>query len=343
MPRNSIPTGLGAAMLALCAGLAACGTPRTPDDGGRREAGRTVASGGPVDLTLIGDARACAGRDVVRGRQTLRELADGSLATRAPMAINADGSGRAYHRDNAAGGAILHLCNAGEVFLPDGSSYHGSVDNATCTGRFMDDLARIEAAGWNDPSVGAIRWYGIAATGAARINGVRVSPTTPLTPSAGGGFYVSPTSLQDLNFDISDQRRYVDALSVPHAVVRADSGIPLGTLGVAVRLDGCGSARRCDPVPFIVADHGPRIGEGSIALSRRVSGLAPDTPITRENRFAGAVDGNNVLWVFFGGAPIDPPYTADVLRVRGAVAFEAWGGPDRIERCRRAEVPAVSR
>lgn len=60
-------------------------------------------------------------------------------------------------------GAVPHLCVGGEVFLPDGTRHHGSATQATCTGRFMDDLARIEAAGWTDPAVGVIRWYVVVA------------------------------------------------------------------------------------------------------------------------------------------------------------------------------------
>jgi len=65
------------------------------------------------------------------------------FATYAKVNINIDGYGRAYHRENYKTDAVIHLCNAGEVFLPDGSSYQGSESNATCTGKFMKDLANI--------------------------------------------------------------------------------------------------------------------------------------------------------------------------------------------------------
>jgi hypothetical protein len=54
-------------------------------------------------------------------------------------------------------------------------------------------------------------------------------------------------------------------------------------------------------VPFVVGDGGPRIGEGSPALARRVAGLQPSDEITLKNRFAGQVDKKTVPWVFFGG------------------------------------------
>lgn len=77
------------------------------------------------------------------------------------MNINIDGDAKAYHPNNARGGALIHLCNAGRVVLPDGTSYHGSESNATCTGKFMTDVARIGQAGCIDRSVGAVEWYGI--------------------------------------------------------------------------------------------------------------------------------------------------------------------------------------
>ena len=49
-------------------------------------------------------------------------LRDRGLAAFAKMNINIDGYARAYHPKNFDGGAVMHLCNAGEVFLPDGTS-----------------------------------------------------------------------------------------------------------------------------------------------------------------------------------------------------------------------------
>jgi hypothetical protein len=54
-------------------------------------------------------------------------------------------------------------------------------------------------------------------------------------------------------------------------------------------------------VPFVVGDGGPRIGEGSPALARQVLGLPVTDTIDRKTRYAGQVDGRDVLWVFFGG------------------------------------------
>jgi hypothetical protein len=331
-----------ALMIAAALALVGC---QTPEPGGEAPVRDVVevASGAPEDLTRIGGARACEGEVVRRGPHRLLELTDGSVVTRAPMAINVDGSARAYHPENFDGGAIIHLCNAGRVHLPDGTKYHGSESNATCVGRFMDDVARIGEAGWTDPDVGAVEWYGIEATGRVRIAGSFVRNVVPVMQSDGSGFFVSPTALEDRSFDEADQRRYVDALTVPHAVVRRDSGIALGTFGVAVRTGGCPAGRACEPVPFIVADIGPAIGEGSVALSREVSGLPVTEEIDRTNRFRGIVEGDNVMWIFFGGETAPAPYDRQSVTMRANAAYEAWGGPDRLFRCRRADIPAAGR
>lgn len=94
-------------------------------------------------------AKDCAGAELrnVGGVARAWKLADGGIAAYSKMNINIDGYARAYHPKNASAGALLHLCNAGRPYAPDGTSYNASKDNPTCTGRFMDDYARIGAAG----------------------------------------------------------------------------------------------------------------------------------------------------------------------------------------------------
>ncbi len=259
-------------------------------------------------------------------------LAEGGFAAWSAMHINIDGYGRAYHRQNRQAGAVLHLCVGGEVFLPDGTRYHGSVDNATCTGRFMDDVARIEAAGWADPGVGVVRWYGVVAEDEAKVAGRTVKGIKPVLQRDGSGFYVSPTSLVDRSVtDLADQRRYANPLRVAAAVAPgalARAGVRQGSFGVAIRAD------KQIAVPFIVGDAGPRIGEGTPALARQVAGLPLTDEITLRTRYAGAVEGKSVLWVFFGGAPMAFSHQQEAeVAVRAQAAFEAWGGVDRLKRC----------
>lgn len=286
----------------------------------------------------VGDATAVCNGSVqaISASQKALVLDGGGIALFSKMNINIDGLGKAYHKNNIAGGGIIHLCNGGEVFLPNGKSYHGSESNATCTGKFMDDYARIGAAGWKDTSVGVIRWYGVLGREDVVIGGKTVKGVVPVLQPDNSGFYVSPTKLFDPSVrDEADQRRYINALTVPSAVIKETpelhaAGVRQATFGVAVRRSGG------TPVPFIVGDAGPRIGEGSVALARLVSGLPIKETITRSDRYAGQIDGPNVLWVFFGGDVAAPPYDAEHVRAAAAKAFDAWGGLARLEACRSA-------
>lgn len=260
-------------------------------------------------------------------------LDGGGFAAWAGMNINIDGYGRAYHRQNRKAGAVLHLCVGGEVVLPDGTRYHGSQSNAVCTGRFMNDVARIDAAGWADPAVGVVRWYGVVASGEATVAGQQVKGIKPVLQRDGSGFYVSATSWVDRSItDVADQRRYVNPLRVPSAVVPkvlVQAGVPMGSYGVAIDVAGKRVA-----VPFVVGDGGPRIGEGSPALARQVAGLQPTDDITVKNRYAGQVSQQTVLWVFFGGpgSSFDHRKEAEVAQ-NAQAAFAQWGGMARLEQC----------
>lgn len=290
-----------------------------------------------VPVLLAGQLAAaaeCGGTPLagVGGVPRAWKLDSGGVAAFAKMNINIDGYAKAYHPDNAGAGALIHLCNAGRVVLPDGTSYHGSESNAICTGRFMADVARIGQAGWMDRSVGAVEWYGILGEGSAVIAGRTVSSVKPVEQRDGSGFYVSPTSLADTTVaDRAVQSRYVNPLRVPAAVAPksiAAHGAAIGSFGVAYDL------RKKIAVPFVAGDAGPRIGEGSVALARSVAGLPISDDITRANRFAGQVDTADVLWVFFGDAvrPFDSRDPGATVTA-AAAAFAAWGGQARLDSC----------
>ncbi|MCA3305351.1 MAG: hypothetical protein ING00_06045 [Roseomonas sp.] len=284
--------------------------------------------------TCSGEARGGIGRTSQSGLF----LGDGSVAMRAKMNINIDGSGRAYHPRNAEAGALIHLCNAGQIYLPDGSNYHGSESNTVCTGRFMNDFQLIRAAGWTNPSVGAIRWYGILGTGTATIAGRRIDGVIPVELSDGSGFFVSPTSLQRVprpgegRLDPRNQDTYVDPLVVPAAVIPTSplltqTGVRLGSFGVAVHV------QKGIATPFVVGDIGPRVGEGSLALARLVNGLPMPTEITRKQRYEGQVEKPDILWVFFGNNQPTDPYDPNKVFQAARSAFENWGGEDRLRAC----------
>ena len=321
---------------ALCTLLTACVTPagpaKSPSDGGVTQAARP-ADGRPLDL-MGGGAGACEGAVVTRGGERFLALEDGTLLTRAPLRVRADGAARAYHPDSFQAGAILHRCNAGEVHLPDGTRYMGGASEAAC-GRFERDVARIAAAGWDDGSVGAVRWFGIAAEGAARVAGQVVPRVRPVL--AEDGFYVSRTPLRDEARRADDPSAYPDAARVPYVFTRRDQDVALGSFGVALRARGCPSGRDCAPVPFVVAGRAASVGDGSIALARASSGLAPTENLNRQNRYRGQADRPDLLYVFFGGAGAG--FAGDSAARDAAAAFEAWGGADRLAQCRRVFVP----
>jgi hypothetical protein len=295
---------------------------------------RIAEAGVLLSILMVADAAwaqpDCAGRARTVSGQAVKVLNQGGVLARATLNINIDGSGLAYNWDNAKG--LISLCNAAKVYPADGAPYQGSADNATCTGRFMADVVRIKAAGWTDAGVGAVQWYGVVGTGSATVRGRTVREVVPAEVPGGGGFLVSPTTLEDPAFPRTDQRRYVDPLTIATAVIPSNGalrpfGVVPGTLGVAWR------KRTGIAVPFIVSDLGPRIGEGSPALARRLAGLSPKGDLTRAERFQGQVDTPDVIWVFFGGLKLPPPYTPATVEAPAKSAFEAWGGLSRMQAC----------
>ncbi|WP_075583326.1 glycoside hydrolase family 75 protein [Caballeronia sordidicola] len=275
----------------------------------------------------------CLGRlkEKLGGTALSMALDDGGLMAFAKMNINIDGSGKAYHRQNRSAGVLIHLCNAGDVYLPTGK-YTLSKSNRDCTERFMADLSKIEAAGWGDPKVGAIHWYGILGEGSTVVGNVSVNSIRPVT-SAASSFYVSPTKLFDATIENThDQKRYVDPLIVNAAVAPPSirSYAPMGSFGVAIN-----RSKRI-AVPFVVGDSGPRIGEGSVALARKVAGLPEKTDVTYAERDKGQVSDNAVLLVSFGRKYGTGKYDSNNprgLNNSAEEAYESWGGAARLHTC----------
>ncbi|MEJ5113224.1 glycoside hydrolase family 75 protein [Erwinia billingiae] len=261
-------------------------------------------------------------------------LDDGTIIGNSKMMINIDGYKHAYHPENLKAGALIHLCNAGKVFLPNGVSYHGSIDNATCTGRFMNDFKMIRNAGWTKTDVGVIEWYGILAHENVILKGNKISGIKPVYQNDEEGFFISPTALFDRKIVREDnQERYINPLVVPFAVASKSmlkKGLKLGSYGVAY------NKKTKKMVPFIVGDVGPKIGEGSPALARSLANKPIKDPITNKERFVGSVDDNSIFWVFFNDKPLNYDKAQEInISQYANQAFENWGGKSRLNTCLR--------
>jgi hypothetical protein len=77
----------------------------------------------PLALMFLQTAAAqtCTGKPLrdVGGVENSWALEGGGIGAFAKMNVNLDGYGHAYSPRNYEAGALLHLCNAGKVYLPD--------------------------------------------------------------------------------------------------------------------------------------------------------------------------------------------------------------------------------
>jgi hypothetical protein len=275
--------------------------------------------------------------------QTGYVLPDNSLMLWARSSVNVDGMARAYHKDNIEGGGLINLCNGGSAYPADQAPYSGSDPVSNCA-RFNRDYQSIRAAGWKSTSVGAIHWFGVLGEDSVTIPGrapsgarenFKVTQVVPVEQSNGSGFFVSPTKLEDsVHYPkIKDQRRYLDAETIPFGVVPSKAevraiGVRKGTFGVAFnRLTG-------RAVPFVVGDINSIIGESSFVMGRELRGL-PEAKATRANVNSGHVDTFDVLWVFFSDkhGVAKAPYSGESIRAEARTAYEQWGGRTRLDNC----------
>jgi Fungal chitosanase of glycosyl hydrolase group 75 len=133
------------------------------------------------------------------------------------------------------------------------------------------------------------------------------------------GFYVSTTALENLAFHETQQRRYVDASTVPFIVLPfgAGMGLKLGDFFLVYNI------ATGDNDFAIYADVGPRgqIGEGSIALAEAIK--VPSSPRT------GGVS-HGIVYVGFPGSG-KGYQEKDVWFGQAAKVFTDWGGLTRLK------------
>ena len=129
------------------------------------------------------------------------------------------------------------------------------------------------------------------------------------------GFYISTTSLVDSTKAVNDPRRYVDSETVNYITMTH----ALSTYGV--RVGDCAAVSYGDTLAgVIVADIGPHLGEGSIALAKAL-GINPDPK-------RGGCD-SGVRFAVFPKTRTGWP-RADYAQA-GLAYLEGWGGSFRLK------------
>ena len=250
--------------------------------------------------------------------------APGALAFRTPYRVNTDGAPNSYHPDDPGGSqglAINTICNGANAITAAGAR----VSYDQCS-RLISLFRDARAAGW--PTSGArMQFYGVASTdGGAR----------PCVQQEGpySGYFVSSTSVTNPSFGICDQRRYLDALSVPFIIVPGHANFRsrgMGLRDLAVVYNPANGRM----VFAVVGDQEPAagLGEGSVALNRTLSGRT-DWPRTRRDTYAFGL--RDAVTVVFTDDSLEPPYTNDRIAAAGQAALDRFGGSERLAACARA-------
>jgi hypothetical protein len=136
------------------------------------------------------------------------------------------------------------------------------------------------------------------------------------------GFYISTTSLEDLNCDRKDPRRYVNSEAVNFIVLpgRLGLGAKLGDFAVVIR-PATGVYDYA-----VYADVGPanKIGEASIALAAALG--VPSSPKS------GGV-GHGIVYIVFPSSAQTWPLSQPEIDQYGAQLFSVWGGLDNAKDC----------
>lgn len=290
---------------------------------------------GGSGASLSADTRACAlaqhfphrvrgagVRKVWYGGQGSGRGAPKALFFTAPMHVNTDGAPNSYHPDDPAGRsrALNTICNGASVRRPDGTV----VDFRQCR-RLIRLYRQARGSGWTARGKPQMRFYGVAATNRSRV---------PCVARSGRykGYFVSATSLKaDARRPVCDQRRYLNALTVPFAIYPGHAnftGRGVGVRDLVIYYNP--AARRL--VFGIIGDRGPRwgLGEGSIAFGKALRGVRRDPANRRE---ANALGLSRIHALIFPRASLRPPYTVARIRAAGRQALRAWGGRRRFLAC----------
>lgn len=263
-----------------------------------------------------------------------------ALYFKSNMDVNTDGTARSYHPNdpigqklafNNMGNAITH------IYASDGSKLDCSPRRGACFQRYIDVFTEARDAHWNRnghryfTTTSIIPWEADPALGRNVPCTIKSGPFT--------GYFISQTS-RKLNADKRDcdQAAYIDSFTINAIVL--PGGVRWRSQGIATDEFDLVVARNRENGELryaIVGDRGPadKLGEGSIALTAALKNatVAPDATYATIKRLAIA----NVDYLVFPRvdavkAPGGPVTQAKIDNL-GRLAFERWGGADRLNAC----------
>ncbi|MGJ8678133.1 MAG: glycoside hydrolase family 75 protein [Akkermansiaceae bacterium] len=151
-------------------------------------------------------------------------------------------------------------------------------------------------------------WWGIVT-----VNG---TPVIQGSDDPAPGYYVSPTSLEDPDYHVTDTQRYVNASETPYFVLpvyRHDFGGKLGDIAAVIRAD-------TQKVVYAIAgDGGPedKLGEVSVKTAQLLG--------INDSAKDGGVD-SGIIYVFFPGSGSGKILTNKEIQSLGEKHFKSFGG-----------------
>jgi len=180
----------------------------------------------------------------------------------------------------------------------------------------LDDITNAGSPG---------NWYGLAT------NAPSCGPAGALVIQGANdpapGFYVSTTSMTNPSVhDCRNQRNYVDSTSIPYVALPRSIAKLENNQGNLVALKPL-SAVSTEFAVHAEAAPSDGLGEGSIALAKRL-GLKSDPR-------RGGTSKREIVFIILTER-MGFPANAEEVQTKARVAFESWGGDDRLAACGRA-------
>ena len=247
------------------------------------------------------------------------------------LKVNTDGTKISYHQDDPTGRRCVTNPNATPCAI-------NNVANAfRDKGRPVSEFEAIRNAGYPLPKTWQLLSPSIIeknkATGKPCISadGYLVSMTADV--AVPGGFKRQGDC---------DQSKWIDALTVPALVI--PGGSRFSSLGVTKRSATIAFSPSATKrvVPGIVGDVGPadEIGEASVAMNRKLNGLAEtDQPTHRQDAIARFQAGATAMLIFPGAAfVVSRPIAASTVAAAGNDALTKFGGTDKVYGCIKDEI-----